>query len=63
MGHSVTGPDIHGRWEVRDDGGEILSTHDTMASAWRKADKLDGEPHNAKESRHDWSAEQYLKGE
>ena len=36
--------------------GKLHSWHATNARAWREADRLESEPVNSSEDRHDWSS-------
>jgi len=54
-----------GKWYVDEgdipDSGILSGPYDTNAQAWRALDSLQNEPHNAKESRHQWAALEWLK--
>jgi len=51
-----------GEWFVKD-GEWTFGPFATNAEAWRFIDKRSNENHNAKEARHEWSADQNLKSE
>jgi len=44
-------------WVVCSDGKEIMKCESNQ-QAWRQCDILNGDPHNAKEARHDWAFRQ-----
>ena len=46
------GPPVYELWV----NGKVHSLHQSHARAWRMADKLTDDPHNAKEYRHEWSS-------